>query len=198
MFTGIIEEVGKVREVRHRDGNVDLLVEARMTPELRVDQSVSHGGVCLTVVEIAPDATWYRVTAIEETLRRTTLGDLRAGDAVDLERCVRMGDRLDGHLVQGHVDTTTTCVAVEDLDGSWIFRFALRDQQELVVHKGSISINGTSLTVAELGTDGFAVAIIPYTFEHTTFRHLRAGHRVNIEFDILGKYVQRMLAIRTH
>ncbi|HEY0979014.1 MAG TPA: riboflavin synthase [Flavobacteriales bacterium] len=193
MFTGIVEEVGEVVEVRPDGGNIDLFIRARMTPELRIDQSVSHNGVCLTVVGIDLAAGWFRVTAVKETLERSNIGTLRAGDGVNLERSLRIGDRLDGHLVQGHVDTTTRCVWVKEENGSWSFGFGLTEGRELVVHKGSICINGTSLTVAELTEDGFSVAIIPYTFAHTTFGALRTGDRVNLEFDVLGKYVQRML-----
>ena len=138
----------------------------------------------------------YRVTAVEETLRRSNLGDLKPGDPVNLERCLRLGDRLDGHMVQGHVDTVTACLSVEDRDGSWCFTFALPEQKHLLVEKGSICLNGVSLTIARLTDRDFSVAIIPYTFEHTTFSTLRAGQRVNVEFDVLGKYVERMMAGR--
>lgn len=195
MFTGIVEEVGEVVEVRSAGTNRDLVVRAAMTPELRVDQSVSHNGVCLTVVELI-GADRYRVTAVEETLQRSNLGTLEPGDGVDLERSLRLGDRLDGHMVQGHVDTTVECRAVEDLDGSWRYTFALPAERHLLVAKGSICLNGVSLTIAELTDKAFAVAIIPYTHAHTTFRTLRAGDRVNVEFDVLGKYVERMLAAR--
>ncbi len=199
MFTGIVEEVGIVRDVRTSGSNVDLFVQARMAADLKVDQSVSHNGVCLTVVEVLPqsagDAT-YRVTAVEETLRRSNIGDLQVGDGVNLERCLRLGDRLDGHMVQGHVDTVTQCRSVEDRGGSWWFTFQLPALDRLLVEKGSICLNGVSLTVAELTTDHFSIAIVPYTFAHTTFRSLRAGDPVNVEFDVLGKYVERMLAAR--
>lgn len=197
MFTGIVEEVARVREVRAQGANVDLIIEARMTPELRVDQSVSHNGVCLTVVEASapldPDAAWYRVTAVEETLQRSNIGTLKAGDGVNLERSLRLGDRLDGHLVQGHVDTMTTCTGVEERHGSWWITFQLPPEKHLLVAKGSICLNGVSLTIAELTSASFSVAIIPYTFQHTTFGTLRAGDRVNVEFDVLGKYVERMM-----
>jgi riboflavin synthase len=169
-----------------------------MTPELRVDQSVAHNGVCLTVVEVTPDqqgqSGTYRVTAVLETLQRSNLGALKPGDPVNLERCLRVGDRLDGHMVQGHVDTVTECLSVTELDGSWTYSFRLPQPAELLVHKGSICINGVSLTIAQLDDERFGVAIIPYTHAHTTFHALRAGDRVNIEFDVLGKYVQRMMA----
>ena len=212
MFTGIVEEVGTVQDVRRTGGNIDLVIEARMVPELRVDQSVSHNGVCLTVVSTPrPDGSGlrptpselldmtpgtYRVTAIEETLQRSNLGALKPGDGVNLERCLRIGDRLDGHMVQGHVDTTTACTGVEERDGSWWFTFQLPQEKHLLVHKGSICVNGVSLTIAELTNEGFSVAIIPYTFEHTTFNALKPGMAVNLEFDVLGKYVERMMAAR--
>jgi len=192
MFTGIVEEVGEVVSVERNGSNCDLVVHARMTPELRIDQSVSHNGVCLTVVQV--DGERYTVTAVRETLERSNLGALRVGHGVNLERSLRLGDRLDGHLVQGHVDTVTRCTAVEVLNGSWSFRFALPEKEKLLVEKGSICINGVSLTIASLSDDGFSVAIIPYTFDHTTFRDLVAGQDVNIEYDVLGKYVERMLA----
>ena len=192
MFTGIVEEVGRVVGVETEGTNVHLLVQARMAPELKVDQSVSHNGVCLTVVEVTDDR--YRVTVVRETLDRSNIGDLRVGDAVNLERCLRLSDRLDGHMVQGHVDTTVVCTQVEDLQGSWGYTFRLPLESELLVEKGSICLNGVSLTIAGLTTDSFSVAIIPYTHAHTTFHTLRAGGRVNVEFDVLGKYVRRMLA----
>ena len=194
MFTGIIEEVGVVMAVEPQGTNLNITLAARMTPELRIDQSVSHNGVCLTVVHI--DGDRYTVTAVKETLERSALGALHPGDGVNLERCLRLGDRLDGHMVQGHVDTVTTCTQVVDKDGSWSYTFLLPSQKHLLVHKGSICINGVSLTIAELTGENFSVAIIPYTFEHTTFRDLVAGQNVNIEYDVLGKYVERMLGTR--
>ena len=194
MFTGIIEEVGVVMAVEPHGTNLNITLAARMTLELRIDQSVSHNGVCLTVVHI--DGDRYTVTAVKETLERSALGTLRPGDGVNLERCLRLGDRLDGHMVQGHVDTVTTCTQVVDKDGSWSYTFLLPSQKHLLVHKGSICINGVSLTIAELTGENFSVAIIPYTFEHTTFRDLVAGQNVNIEYDVLGKYVERMLGTR--
>ncbi|MBL8009193.1 MAG: riboflavin synthase [Flavobacteriales bacterium] len=195
MFTGIVEEVGRVLAVRPEGGNLHFDISARMTPGLRVDQSVSHNGVCLTVVAVAADH--YTVTAVQETLARTNLGALRVGDGVDLERSLKLGDRLDGHLVQGHVDAVTTCLDVREEEGSWRFTFALPAAHgHLVVAKGSICLNGVSLTVAELHPDRFAVAIIPYTYHHTVFKSMRPGDAVNVEFDVLGKYVERMMAGR--
>jgi riboflavin synthase len=191
MFTGIVEQLAEVVEVRAQGTNRDLLLRAAMAPELKIDQSVAHNGVCLTVVEI--DGDRYRVTAVEETLQKSNLGSLRAGDRVNLERSLRIGDRLDGHMVQGHVDTTAECVGREQRDGSWWFSFRLPAEKQLLVAKGSICLNGVSLTIAELSEKDFSVTIIPYTFEHTTFGTLKPGDRVNVEFDVLGKYVERMM-----
>jgi riboflavin synthase len=194
MFTGIVEEVGKVVEVASSGANKDFVVEAQMATELRIDQSVAHNGVCLTVVELTGNR--YRVTAVEETLQRSNLGTLRAGDAVNLERSLRVGDRLDGHLVQGHVDATVECLGVEERKGSWWFTFALPPEPGLIVMKGSVCLSGVSLTVAALAERSFSVAVIPYTYRHTNFRTLDAGGMVNVEFDVLGKYVARMLTAR--
>lgn len=192
MFTGIVEEVGEVVAVAAAGSNRDFVIKARMAEELRVDQSVSHNGVCLTVTHVEDDR--YSVTAVEETLVRSNIAAWELGSRVNLERSLRVGDRLDGHMVQGHVDTTVTCLSVDERDGSWIFSFTLPDQAHLLVHKGSICLNGVSLTIAELSADRFNVAIIPYTFEHTNFNKLQAGDSVNVEYDVLGKYVQRMMA----
>lgn len=200
MFTGIVEQVGTVLEVRKAGANTDLVIQAPMAPELRIDQSVAHNGVCLTVVEVSaaldPAAAWYRVTAVEETLQRSNIGALEPGDGVNLERSLRIGDRLDGHMVQGHVDTLVKCTGVEERDGSWWFTFALPERSELLVEKGSICLNGVSLTIAALDGSSFSVAVIPYTYAHTTFRSLMPGDQVNVELDVLGKYVARMLAGR--
>lgn len=201
MFTGIVQETGEVVEVAEHGTNRDLVVRAAMATQLRVDQSVAHNGVCLTVVAVPPagglSAGCFRVTAVEETLQRSNLGLLRAGSVVNLERSMRLGDPVDGHLVQGHVDTQVRCLGVEERGGSWWFTFTLPAQVELLVEKGSICLNGVSLTIATLGADSFGVAVIPYTFDHTTFRTMRPGDAVNVEFDVLGKYVARMLATRT-
>lgn len=194
MFTGIVEEVGEVLEVKASGSNKDFVIKARVAPELRVDQSVSHNGVCLTVVDVKDDN--YRVTAVEETLHRSNLGALEPGDPVNLERCLRIGDRLDGHMVQGHVDTVVVCSAVEERDGSWWFSFSLPEHKELLVEKGSVCLDGVSLTIAALDQRSFSVAVIPYTHEHTTFRTLVVGGKVNVEFDVIGKYVARMLGAR--
>ncbi|HRD51842.1 MAG TPA: riboflavin synthase [Flavobacteriales bacterium] len=194
MFTGIVEEVGAVAAVRDEGSNRVLTIRARMAAELKVDQSVSHNGVCLTVTRLLGDA--YEVAAVKETLERTNLGALRVADSVNLERSLRIGDRLDGHMVQGHVDATVHCTDMRDESGSWSFRFELPATPKLLVQKGSICLNGVSLTVANLDDQGFGVAIIPYTHEHTTFKSLRPGDAVNVEYDVLGKYVERMMAGR--
>ncbi|MBK9146908.1 MAG: riboflavin synthase [Flavobacteriales bacterium] len=191
MFTGLVEEIGAIAAVRNEGSNRVLTVKARIAPELKVDQSVSHNGACLTVTRVLGDA--YEVAAVQETLARTNLSALRVGDAVNLERSMRLGDRLDGHLVQGHVDDVVRCTEVRDERGSWGFRFELPEAKHLLVPKGSICLNGVSLTIAQLNDDGFVVAIIPYTFDHTTFKLLNAGDTVNVEYDVLGKYVARMM-----
>lgn len=192
MFTGIVEEVGEVVALRDHGTDRTFTIAARMTPELRIDQSISHEGACLTVVSLEGDR--YEVTAVKETLERSNLGSLTMGHPVNLERSLRIGDRLDGHLVQGHVDCTTECLDVKDEHGSWSFSFALPAQEKLLVHKGSICLNGVSLTIATLDERSFSVVVIPYTFEHTTFRRMKPGDRANVEYDVLGKYVARLLA----
>jgi riboflavin synthase len=192
MFTGIIETLGKVKSVTKDRSNIHFEMESAISAELKIDQSVSHNGVCLTVVEIGAD--WHRVTAVDETLRRTNLGDWQPGTLVNLERCLPMGGRLDGHIVQGHVDELVECVEVTETGGSWKYSFRFRPEQAgLLVDKGSVCLNGVSLTVVSPSTDLFSVAIIPYTWEHTNFKTLQVGDRVNIEFDILGKYVARQM-----
>lgn len=194
MFSGIIEALGTVRKIEKEGTNVHFTIEAPFTPELKIDQSIAHNGACLTVVAI--EDNHYVVTAIEETLNKTQLGDLIIGAQVNLERCVKLGDRIDGHMVQGHVDTTATCTKVVEHDGSWEFHFEYTANPEHVtVSKGSVTVNGVSLTVVESEVNFFSVAIIPYTYEHTTFKNLRVGNRVNIEFDIIGKYVARYMSI---
>jgi riboflavin synthase len=193
MFTGIIEATGKVKGLNREGSNLHLDIESSIAQELKIDQSIAHNGVCLTVVAF-PDAHTYRVTAIDETLQRTNLGTLSIGSLVNLERCMRLGDRLDGHMVQGHVDTTATLTKIEDLDGSWnlYFKYAA-SAGHITVEKGSICINGISLTVVESGADHFSVSIIPYTWEHTNLHRLQVGDKVNLEFDILGKYIAKLL-----
>lgn len=194
MFTGIIETLGTVRTVAREQSNVHFTIESPISGELSIDQSVSHNGVCLTVVALGEGA--HTVTAVAETLARTNLGDWKAGALVNLERCLPMGGRLDGHIVQGHVDTTATCIEVLETGGSWRFTFRYQPSPEhLLVDKGSICINGVSLTVVEPEQDVFSVAIIPYTWEHTNFKTLRAGDSVNLEFDVIGKYVTRYMGL---
>ena len=193
MFTGIIETQAVLVAKENEGTNTHFWFSSNITHELKVDQSVAHNGICLTVVEIHEDR--YKVTAIEETLSRTNLSDLQLGDKANLERCMPSHGRFDGHIVQGHVDDTAICNLVEDANGSWRFRFKLHDtkQQKLLVQKGSVCINGVSLTVVDCQDDWFGVAIIPYTYEHTNFNSLRKGDTVNIEFDIIGKYVERLM-----
>lgn len=191
MFTGIVEEIGKIRKLVKESTNLNIEVEAKMTPELKIDQSVSHNGVCLTVVSIKDHQ--YTVTAIQETLNKTNLNGLIEGDYVNLERGMKLGDRLDGHIVQGHVDQTAKCTDVQDIDGSWQFTFEYDPSfNNITIEKGSITINGVSLTVVNSGRNSFSVAIIPYTFENTTFKQIKKGSIVNLEFDVIGKYVKRI------
>lgn len=193
MFTGIIEQNGRIEKVEHEGSNVHFTVAASFADELQVDQSVAHDGVCLTVVEQTPHT--YVVTAIQETMERTSLGQWKEGSVVNLERCTQLGGRLDGHLVQGHVDTTAKLKEVRDEDGSWELHFSHGVHPEYVtVPKGSITVNGISLTVVDSHPDGFSVAIIPYTWEHTNLHTLRPGDAVNLEFDVIGKYVARLLS----
>lgn len=191
MFTGIIEALGTVEEVHRDGGNLQLTLSCPFTAELKVDQSVSHNGICLTVVSI--DGNRYTVTAIAETIHRTNIADWHVGNEVNLERGMKLGDRLDGHIVQGHVDQTAICTSMESENGSWLFTFEYdEDLENLTIPKGSITVNGVSLTVARSGAGTFSVAIIPYTYDHTTFRHIGVGSRVNLEFDVIGKYVSAM------
>jgi riboflavin synthase len=192
MFTGIIETQAKVEKIETENSNVHFTFSSPITNEFKIDQSVSHNGVCLTVVNISGKN--YVVTAIDETLKRTNLSDLKVGDHVNLERCMPANGRFDGHIVQGHVDTTAVCKEVKDLKGSWEFVFEHgKNKNFITVEKGSITINGVSLTVVHSTDTGFSVHIIPYTFEHTNFNAIRAGSQVNLEFDIVGKYVAKLL-----
>jgi riboflavin synthase len=194
MFTGIIECAGTVRKIEKDRANVHFTVESAISGELKIDQSLSHDGVCLTVV--ACDALQHRVTAVEETLQRSRLGDWVVGTEVNLERCMPMGGRLDGHIVQGHVDAVAECFEVVETGGSWRIGFRyLPSPEHLLVDKGSVCLNGVSLTVVQPVEDRFWVAIIPYTWEHTNLRHLMPGGRVNIEFDVIGKYIAKHLAM---
>jgi riboflavin synthase len=196
MFTGIVETIGKVTGITTSGTNKVFWIESSIAHELKIDQSLSHDGVCLTVEEIRDGA--HRVTAIEETLEKSNLHTWQVGQTVNLERCMIMNGRLDGHIVQGHVDTTATCVALENKEGSWEYTFEFPEQfAHLVIEKGSISLNGTSLTIFNTGTNRFTVAIIPYTYHHTSISQVRPGDKVNIEFDIIGKYIFRMQQLKT-
>lgn len=190
MFTGIIEEIGSVKAISREAGNIHFTIAAKMTKELKVDQSVAHNGCCLTVVAIHDEC--YQVTAIQETLDKTNLNHWEIGTKVNLERCLVMNGRLDGHIVQGHVDTVATCTHYEEQNGSWKYTFQYKVEQ-LTVEKGSVTINGTSLTVVDSQEKGFSVCIIPYTFENTNFKNLKTGDIVNLEFDIIGKYVAKWM-----
>ncbi|MBS1526452.1 MAG: riboflavin synthase [Bacteroidetes bacterium] len=192
MFTGIIETLGTVTGLRRKQGNLHITVKSSIASELKIDQSIAHNGVCLTVVALA-DGT-HTVTAIEETLNKSNLGALEAGSLVNLERCMQMNGRLDGHIVQGHVDQTAICTGFRELDGSWQYTFEYdASTGNVTVEKGSVCVNGISLTVVDSRRDSFSVAIIPYTFEHTNLRQVREGSVVNLEFDIIGKYVARLI-----
>jgi riboflavin synthase len=192
MFTGIIETLGTVTDLKHDQGNLHITVASNLAQELKIDQSVAHNGVCLTVVALADGV--HTVTAIEETLNKTNIGTFKVGDLVNLERCMQMNARLDGHIVQGHVDQTATCTAYNELEGSWEYTFEYdASKGNVTVEKGSICVNGISLTVVNSGPNYFSVAIIPYTWEHTNLQQVRVGSVINLEFDIIGKYVARLM-----
>ncbi len=192
MFTGIIEEIGKIVRIEREQANLHLYVKSSFTNELKIDQSVAHNGVCLTVVAIDGDV--YQVTAIAETLAKTHLGSLQVGDAVNLERGMLLNTRLDGHIVQGHIDQTGTCTAIQEEAGSTRFTFQYDPSTgNVVIEKGSITVNGVSLTVIDATRDSFSVAVIPYTLAHTNLQHLQIGSIVNLEFDVIGKYVARLM-----
>ncbi|MGA0895863.1 MAG: riboflavin synthase [Flavobacteriaceae bacterium] len=191
MFTGIIEAFARVKQLQKDGDNIHIELECELASELKIDQSVAHNGVCLTVV--ACNTTCFTVTAIQETLNKTTLGELQIGDWINIERAMKLGDRLDGHLVQGHVDQTATCIEKKELEGSWIFTFSYDSAQgNMTIEKGSITVNGVSLTVVNSKEAQFSVAIIPYTFEHTNFKQLEVGKKVNLEFDLVGKYISKL------
>ncbi|MCB0451645.1 MAG: riboflavin synthase [Aequorivita sp.] len=191
MFTGIIEAIGEIVELTQEGKNLHLEIKSSLAQELKIDQSVSHNGVCLTVVKINEGS--YVVTAIKETLDKTNLKNLKKGSLVNLERAMKLGDRLDGHIVQGHVDGTASCKTVEDANGSWVFTFQYNSSEFSTVEKGSITVNGVSLTVVNSKKGAFSVAIIPYTLENTNFKEIKAGSEVNLEFDIIGKYVKNLM-----
>lgn len=191
MFTGIIESRGVVKSINSNKSNIDLTIVSDLVDELKVDQSISHNGVCLTVVSIDKDA--YTVTAIKETLEKTNLEELKLGDQVNLERCLKVGDRLDGHFVQGHVDQIATCTNVVNENGSWVFTFEYSPlNNNITIEKGSITVNGVSLTVINSKESKFSVAIIPYTFANTNFNTFKSGTLVNLEFDVFGKYITKL------
>ena len=190
MFTGIIESLGKVTNVKVDRGNIDFTIESEISNELKIDQSVSHNGVCLTVTETRENT--HTVTAVKETLEKSSLKSFSVNDLINLERAMKLGERLDGHLVQGHVDGVAKCIAVSINDGSWIYKFEFDIKNEmLLIEKGSICINGVSLTVFDIAKNTFKVTIIPYTHENTSFKKLKEGDMVNIEFDMIGKYLAR-------
>ena len=191
MFTGIIETLGIVTHIEKENSNIHFTIKSEITQALKIDQSVAHNGVCLTVVKIDKDE--YTVTAIHETLKKTNLKDLKVNDPVNLERAMKLGDRLDGHIVQGHIDQTGICTAIRNENGSWIFSFEYNSElKNITIEKGSITIDGTSLTVISSNKNSFSTAIIPYTYEHTNFKNYQVGSTVNLEFDVIGKYVKRI------
>jgi riboflavin synthase len=195
MFTGIIETLGIVKDIVKEEENLHLTITSSITNELKIDQSVAHNGVCLTVVGIENDN--YTVTAIKETIDKTNVGDWKINDIVNLERAMKLGDRLDGHIVQGHVDQVGLCKSIEETDGSWKFTFEYDAAlNNITIEKGSITVNGVSLTVVDSKINEFSVAIIPYTFEHTNFKSFKIGTKINLEFDVIGKYVAKLNAIR--
>jgi riboflavin synthase len=191
MFTGIIETLGTIQEIKKEKDNIHITVDSSITAELKIDQSVAHNGVCLTVVALKD--TSYTVTAIDETIKKTNLGDWAIGDRVNLERAMKLGDRLDGHIVQGHVDQTAICIEAEETNGSWHYTFEYDEAlNNLTIEKGSITVNGVSLTVVNSKKNQFSVAIIPYTYEHTNFNSFKIGTKINLEFDVIGKYVSKL------
>jgi|TARA_B100001059_G_scaffold118913_1_gene119039 riboflavin synthase len=193
MFTGIIEDLGVVKSLEREATNLHLTIQSRLASELKIDQSVSHNGVCLTVV--TRNASSYTVTAIKETLDKTNLNNLTEGAIVNLERGLKLGDRLDGHMVLGHIDQIGTCVDMQSQNGSWTYTFEYESSLgNITIEKGSVTVNGVSLTIIGSKNNGFSVAIIPYTYEHTNFKHLKIGSVVNLEFDVIGKYVSRLHA----
>ena len=195
MFTGIIETIGKVQEIKKDNDNCHITVSSSITNELKIDQSVAHNGVCLTVVGVQNNN--YTVTAIRETIDKTNLGDWKVNDFINLERAMKLGDRLDGHIVQGHVDQTGVCTKIKNANGSWYFTFEYDSSlNNITIEKGSITVNGISLTVVNSKKNEFSVAIIPYTYEHTNFKSFAIGTKINLEFDVIGKYVARLYSMK--
>ena len=195
MFTGIIEDLGTVTDLKREKDNLHITIKSNIGNELKVDQSVAHNGVCLTVTNIIGDK--YTITAIKETLNKSNLRDLKIGDEINLERAMKLGDRLDGHIVQGHVDQVGYCKSVKEENGSWVYKFEYDNtKNNLTIEKGSITVNGVSLTVVDSEINSFSVAIIPYTFENTNFKSIKVGDMINLEFDVLGKYIQKLYGSR--
>ena len=191
MFTGIIENLSEIKEINKEGDNLSISLKSEITNELKIDQSLSHNGVCLTVVDINDNI--YKVTAIKETILKSSIKNWRIGDIINIERAMKLGDRLDGHMVQGHVDQTATCTKISEENGSWYFYFEYQRSSNLTIEKGSISINGVSLTIVESMDNGFSVAIIPYTYDNTNFKNIKVGDLVNIEFDMIGKYIHKII-----
>ena len=191
MFTGIIENLSEIKEINKEGDNLSISLISKITNELKIDQSLSHNGVCLTVVDINDNI--YKVTAIKETILKSSIKNWRIGDIINIERAMKLGDRLDGHMVQGHVDQTATCTKISEENGSWYFYFEYQKSNNLTIEKGSISINGVSLTIVESMDNGFSVAIIPYTYDNTNFKNIKVGDLVNIEFDMIGKYIHKII-----
>ena len=195
MFTGIIEDLGILKKIEKEKGNINLYFKSKLTPELKIDQSLSHNGVCLTVVSVDNDI--YKVTAIKETLNKSNLGELKVNSIVNLERAMKNNARLDGHYVQGHVDQIAKCLNVRETDGSWYYEFEYDNtSNNVTIEKGSIAVNGVSLTVVNSKLDGFSVAVIPYTYNNTNFKKIQRGDIVNIEFDMIGKYISKLIGNR--
>ena len=191
MFTGIIETLGTIQEIQKEKENIHITVESSITAELQIDQSVAHNGVCLTVVALKDNS--YTITAIGETIKKTNLGNWKVGDSVNLERAMKLGARLDGHMVQGHVDQVGTCIIAKETGGSWLYTFVYDETlNNITIEKGSITVNGVSLTVVDSQKNQFSVAIIPYTYEHTNFNTFEVGTKINLEFDVIGKYVSKL------
>ena len=191
MFTGIIENLSEIKEINKEGDNLSISLISKITNELKIDQSLSHNGVCLTVVDINDNI--YKVTAIKETILKSSIKNWKIGDIINIERAMKLGDRLDGHMVQGHVDQTAICTKISEENGSWYFYFEYQRSSNLTIEKGSISINGVSLTIVESMDNGFSVAIIPYTYDNTNFKNIKVGDLVNIEFDMIGKYIQKII-----
>ena len=191
MFTGIIENLSEIKEINKEGDNLSISLISEITNELKIDQSLSHNGVCLTVVDINNNI--YRVTAIKETILKSSIKEWKIGDIINIERAMKLGDRLDGHMVQGHVDQTAICTKISEENGSWYFYFEYQRSSNLTIEKGSISINGVSLTIVESMNNGFSVAIIPYTYDNTNFKNIKVGDLVNIEFDMIGKYIHKII-----